>query len=61
MAKQPLSEDRFTIRMPKEVKTALVELAKENNRSMAAEMVWLIRIEAAKMRERKKKQQQQEE
>ncbi len=60
MARQPISEEHFTIRMPKEVKQDLVELAKENNRSMAAQMIWLIKIEAAKLRERRRKQQKQE-
>ncbi len=55
-----LSEEHFTIRMPREVKQDLVELAKEKNRSMAAQMIWLIKIEAAKLRERKRKQQKQE-
>jgi hypothetical protein len=59
MARSPLSEEHFTIRMPASVKQDLIELAKENNRSMAAQMIWLIRQEAAKMRAASKKQQQQ--
>ncbi len=55
-----ISEEHFTIRMPREVKADLIELAKENNRSMAAQMIWLIKIEAAKLRERRRKQQKQE-
>lgn len=55
MPKETRSEVTFLIRMPAQVKQDLEELAQAHDRSMSAEVVSLIKIEAAKMRDKQRK------
>ncbi len=55
MSQENRSETSLLIRMPQSVKQDLMELAEAHDRSMSAEIVALIKIEAAKMREKQRK------
>jgi predicted transcriptional regulator len=59
MSKETRSKVTFLIRMPQSVKQELEELAEAHDRSMSAEVVSLIKVEAAKMREKQRKAQKQ--